>query len=188
MTKILGICASPRKNGNSEIILDKLLSGARSRGASTKKILLGQLKFSPCLECPRIKKDGTCLVRDGMNSVYKGIREADAVVLASPIFFGSVSAQAKMMIDRFQCLWQAKYVFKTVRQPLEKKKGVFLCVSASGRRDFFENAKAVVRNFFAVAGIAYSGEVFCGGVENKGDILKKKSCLSKAKKMGERIS
>jgi len=186
--KILGICGSPRRGGNTELLLDRALSGARGSGARVKKIVLSELRFSPCLECARIKKDGTCRIKDGLTVLYRELDAADAVILASPIFFGSVSAQTKMMIDRFQCRWKAKYVFKTVKQPRNGKKGVFLCVSGTHRKDFFENAKAIVRNFFATADIAYTGDVFCGGVEDKGDIVKKRDCLNKAEKIGVKIS
>ena len=99
---ILGINGSPRIGGNTDILLDKALEGAKDKGAVIEKIILNTFKFSPCQECENIKDDGTCIVEDDMQIIYKKIEEADAVILASPIFFGSLSAQTKMMIDRFQ--------------------------------------------------------------------------------------
>ena len=109
---ILGINGSPRIGGNTDILLDKVLEGAKAKGAKTEKVILNTLKFSPCQECENIRDDGTCIIEDDMQPLYKKIEEAEAVILASPIFFGSLSAQTKMMIDRFQCLWRAKYLFK----------------------------------------------------------------------------
>jgi multimeric flavodoxin WrbA len=97
-----------KRGGNTDILLDKVLEGARNRGANTEKVILNTLKFSPCQECEKVREDGTCRIKDDMQPLYEKIKKADALILASPIFFGSLSAQTKMMIDRFQCLWLAK--------------------------------------------------------------------------------
>jgi multimeric flavodoxin WrbA len=136
---VLGISGSPREGGNTDTLLEQALSGAKSKGASVEKIVLNNLNFSPCQECNNVREDGVCTVKDDMQTVYAKIESAGAIILASPIFFGSLSAQTKMMIDRFQCLWLSEYVFKT--RAIEKNKnGAFICVEASTRKDFFENA------------------------------------------------
>ncbi|MFA5388187.1 MAG: flavodoxin family protein [Candidatus Omnitrophota bacterium] len=185
--KILGINGSPRPAGNTEILLDKLLEGARSKGADTEKIILNSLEFVPCQECEEMPDDGSCLINDDMGAVYKKIKEADAIVFASPIFFGSISAQSKMMIDRFQCAWRAKYVLKK-DAGYKKIPGVFISVEGSGRKDFFENARAVVRNFFAVINAAYKYELFCPGADKKGGIAKYPACLEEAFNIGAKIA
>jgi len=186
--KVLGICGSPREGGNTDVLLDKALEGAREGGTETGKIVLNELRFSPCQECENMPGDGSCIVNDDMQLVYKEIEKADVLILASPIFFGSVSAQTKMMIDRFQCLWRAKYIMKSVEIPTEKKKGAFLCVSAGTREDFFDNARSIVKNFFATVGHGYNEEVLCPGVEKKGDILKKTDFLHKAFETGKKLA
>ena len=125
--KVLGINGSPRIGGNTDILLDKVLEGAESRGAQTEKVILNRLKFSPCQECENMRDDGTCLVEDDMQPLYKKIGEADAIVLASPIFFGSLSAQTKMMVDRFQCLWRAKYILKKIAPEKKKSRCFYFC-------------------------------------------------------------
>ena len=110
--KVLGINGSPRIGGNTDILLDKVLEGARSKGADTEKIILNKLKYSGCQECEAVKDDGSCIVQDDMQGVYKKIKATDVFILASPIFFGSLSAQTKMMVDRFQCAWRVKYILK----------------------------------------------------------------------------
>lgn len=185
--KILGINGSPRKGGNTDILLDKILEGARQKGADTEKIVLNDLRFSPCQECEDMKDDGSCIVDDDMQGLYEKIRTADALVLASPIFFGSVSAQTKMMIDRFQCLWRAKYILnKDIG--FKRIKGVFVSVEGSKRPDFFENAKSIVRNLFATINADYAEELLCPGIDDKAVILKHKDCLDKAFELGKRIT
>ena len=185
--KILGISGSPRRGGNTETLLDKALEAAESKGAEVKKIILNELKFSPCQECEDIRKDGTCPVEDDMRLVYPQVREADGIIIASPIFFGSVSAQTKMFIDRFQCLWVAKNIFKSV-EPGKKKAGAFICVEASTRKDFFENAKSIVKNFFVTIDTVYAGEFLCSGVDSKGAVKNKPECFDAVFRLGEAVS
>lgn len=183
---VLGISGSPRIGGNTDILLDKALEGAEKSGARTEKIILNELKFVPCQECEDMRDDGTCSIEDDMQIVYKKIREMDALILASPVFFGSLSAQTKMMIDRFQCLWRAKYILKI--DIFEKRRpGAFISVEGTKRKDFFANAKSIVRNFFATVNVDYKQELFCPGVDAKAGILKHPGMLKKASQLGEKI-
>ena len=196
---ILGINGSPRIGGNTDILLDRVLEGARKAGAGAEKITLSNLAFSPCLECEvpegyevpgkceELKDNGCCILEDDMRLIYKKIKDSDALVVASPIFFGSISAQTKMMIDRFQCTWRAKYILKKDLFR-KRKKGAFISVSASDRKDFFDNAKMVIRNFFATVNVEYKEELFCPGVEKKGYISKHGDFLKKAYKLGLKIA
>jgi multimeric flavodoxin WrbA len=185
--KVLGINGSPRRGGNTDILLDKVLDGAKSKGAETEKVILNKLKFSPCQECENMRDDGTCIIEDGLQPLYNKIEEADAIVLASPIFFGSLSAQTKMMVDRFQCLWRAKYILKKIA-PGKKRAGAFISVEASIRKDFFNNAASIVKNLFATIDVEYREELFCQGIDEKGKILKRPDILKKAFELGARIA
>ncbi|HDZ76498.1 MAG TPA: flavodoxin family protein [Candidatus Omnitrophica bacterium] len=181
---VLGINGSPREGGNCDLLLDRALDGARSKGARIEKIVLNRLKFVACQECANMPDDGSCIVDDDMQKVFEKIKMADAVILASPIFFGSLSAQTKMMIDRFQCLWRAKYILKNKGIEYKKKKGIFVCVEASNRDDFFQNARSIVKNLFATINTDYSSELFCSGVDNKASINTHPDWLSRAYELG----
>lgn len=184
--KVLGILGSPRIGGNTDILLDKVLEGAGKSGAETEKICLNQLKFTFCQECEGLKDNTTCIFNDDMQIVYEKIKECDFLVIASPVFFGSLSAQTKAMIDRFQCAWRAKYILKK-DIGFKAIKGVFISVEGSQRRDFFKNASSIVKNFFATINVKYTSELFCSGVDEKGDILKKPDCLKKAVLLGQSL-
>lgn len=183
---VLGINGGPRIGGNADRLIEKVLEGAESKGATTEKIRINDLKIAPCQECEKINNDGTCAVLDDFQEVFKKIMKADVVVLASPIFFGSLSAQTKSLIDRFQCYWYYKNILKKDSRR-QKRRGFFIAVEASEREDFFDNAKAIVKNFFAVIDAKYSGEVLCKGVESKGDVLRKEECIKSAFSLGEKI-
>ncbi|MFC1508066.1 flavodoxin family protein [Candidatus Omnitrophota bacterium] len=184
--KILGISGSPRPGGNTDILLDKALEGAKSKGVEIEKIILDDLKFSPCKECENAKDDGSCLLKDDMQEVYRKIKAADAIIFASPIFFGSLSAQAKMMIDRFQCPWRAKYILKK-DIGYKKIKGAFISVESSNRKDFFENARSIVKNLFVTINAEYKEELFCPEVDKKADVLNRPDYLEKAAQLGAKL-
>jgi len=187
--KVLGICGSPRKQGNTDILLERALEGAASAGADTGKIVLDELDISPCgeEEYYKVNDEGFSVVDDDIHKVFRGIMAADALVLASPVFFGSLSAQTKTMIDRFQCVWLAKEILhKDVF--VKRIKGSFICVEATDREDFFENSKSIVRHFFATANIAYAEDLLCGGVDAKGKVLDRPECLEKAFDMGRNLA
>ena len=184
--KVLGINGSPRKGGNTDILLDNALKGAQNKGAWVEKIVLNDLKFSPCQECENMPNDGFCLIEDDMQTVYKKVEEADAIILASPIFFGSLSAQTKMMIDRFQCVWRAKNILG--KQVFGKRKiGAFISVQGSKRKDFFNNARSIVKNFFVTINADYKEDLFCFGIDEKDAILKHPELLKTAFNIGERL-
>ena len=183
---LLGINGSPRIGGNSDILLDKALLGAKDNGVRTEKIILNSLKMSACQECAEVRDDGTCKVEDDFQSLYNKIMKADAIILASPIFFGSLSAQTKIMIDRFQCYWRYKYIIrKSKTEDREQGRGALILVEASQKENFFDNARSIGRNFFTTINVDYKQELFCTGLENKGEVLKHANLLDKAFELGK---
>ena len=183
---VLGINGSPRIGGNTDILLDKALEGAKSKGAKTEKVILNNLKMSTCQECEKVRDDGTCIVEDDFQALYEKVKKADALILASPIFFGSLSAQTKIMIDRFQCYWRYKYILKKATSQ-KTKPGAFISVEGSKREDFFNNAKSIVKNFFATIDINYKRELFCPGIDDRGAITRHPDFLQKAFELGGKL-
>ncbi|MDD5556635.1 MAG: flavodoxin family protein [bacterium] len=184
---ILGISGSPRAGGNTDLLLEEALRGARAAGARAEKIVANALRIAPCQECDRTRSDGTCRIRDDMREVYAKVAAADAIVVATPVFFGSVSAQLKILVDRFQCAWIARH--RRGREPYDRERAcAFICVAASERRDFFENARAVVRHFCATVRARCVEELFCGGLEAKGAVRGRPEALRRAREIGRRLA
>jgi multimeric flavodoxin WrbA len=189
MNKIIGINGSPRKDGNTDILLTEALRGAREAGADTSAIILNDLNIVPCQEEEYTKVDvaGLSVIKDDMHLIFDKIKSAEAIILASPIFFGSLSAQSKMMIDRFQCVWvsnnlMGKKIFSRQRT------GALILVQASYKKEFFENAKFITRQFFHNINVIYKKELFCSGFDSKGKILRSLSLLNKAFELGKHIA
>ncbi|MCD6567343.1 MAG: flavodoxin family protein [Dehalococcoidia bacterium] len=106
MKKVLGIGGSPRKGGNSDILLKRLLKGARDESVAAREIQLRDYQFQACIGCERCRKDKRCIgLQDGMQLIYPEIREASGLVLVSPIYNYNMTALMKSFIDRLYCFY-----------------------------------------------------------------------------------
>jgi multimeric flavodoxin WrbA len=184
--KVLGIFGSPRRQGNSDILMKAFLQGASETGTVVEEIFLRELKISPCLEIYHCFKDGTCPIKDEMRDLYDKLIEADVVALASPVFFYSVSAQAKAMIDRTQALWARRYVLNK-DFPGGNRQGVLLCTGATKGRLLFVGSRLVAKYFFDAINVRYAAEVLVRGVDEKGVITEKPEVLEQARDLGRKL-
>ena len=147
--QVLGIYGSPRRGGNTELLLKELLRGCKDAGAETEEVFLRDLKISPCLEIYACKKDGQCPIPDDMQSIYPKLVEVDVLALASPIFFYAVSAHTKAFIDRCQAMWARKYLLKQPISPGKpRRRGVFLSVGGSKGSKIFDGPLTDHQVFF----------------------------------------
>ena len=186
--KVLGIAGSPRRGGNTDLLLAEVMRGAASKGAKVKTIILSDLEISPCLHCDACLKTGRCKIKDDMQMVYDELEQADRIVLASPVQFMGVTAQAKTMIDRCQALWARKYVLKI--PPLgdqRQRKGLFISVGARKVANLFEPSLATVKSLFMVLDIDYAGELVFPGVDEKGAITNNPDALRQAFLAGQKL-
>lgn len=98
--KVIGIVCSPRKEGNTEILVKEALASAQEEGAQTELISVIGKNIAPCDGCSSCFKTGVCHIKDDMQDIYRQLETAEAVIIGSPVYFGSVSAQAKAVMDR----------------------------------------------------------------------------------------
>jgi multimeric flavodoxin WrbA len=187
--KVLAIAGSPRRQGNTDLLLVELLKGAVSKGAEVETIVLQNLKFSTCVHCDSCLKEGKCRIQDDMQKIYDKLAEADVIVLASPVQFAGITAPLKAMIDRCQCLWARKYVLKIPPlSPVKKRKGFFLSVSGTRLKNMFEPSVTIAKTWFHVISVDYAGELLIGGVDEKGAILKHPEALQQAFQWGQKLA
>jgi len=186
---VLGIAGSPRRGGNSALLLGEGMRGAASSGAEVKTIVLNDLNIAPCQHCDGCLKTGRCKVEDDMQMVYSELKQADRLVLASPLYFMGVTAQMKAMIDRCQALWVRKYLLKLA--PLGskpgQKKGIFISVSGTKLANPFEPAVATIKSLFRVLDIIYAGELVFAGVNEKGAIARHHDALRQGFLAGQKL-
>jgi multimeric flavodoxin WrbA len=176
---------SPRIKGNTELLLDQALKGARSQQAETEKIIVDKLKINPCREYYGCLRDGNCVIKDDMDDIYPRLLSADALIVASPIFFYAVSAQLKALIDRCQAIWARKYVLKNLDIPL--RKGAFIAVGATKGEKLFEGPVLTVKYFFKAINVEYTEELLIRGVDKRGEIQEHPAALADALELGKRL-
>ncbi|MDP3791362.1 MAG: flavodoxin family protein [Candidatus Omnitrophota bacterium] len=185
---VLGISGSPKKKGFTNLLLDEALDGARAAGAQTDKIILNDLSFKPCQECWGCKDTGVCVHNDDMKMVYQKIKDADHIIIASPIYFSTITAQLKMMIDRCNSLWMARRKEGGNIPSKTGRNGAFICVAGEDKKEYLKNAKSVLKALFATIGIVYSKELFVGGIDKMTESSpKRKDALLKSYELGASI-
>jgi len=183
---ILGIMGSPRIKGNTDILLDRALEGAQSRGAEVDKIIVDKLKISPCKEYYGCLNDGKCVIRDDMDGIYPRLLQADRLIVASPMFFYGITSQLKALIDRCQATWARKYILKQKLSDKERK-GAFIGVGATRGDKLFEGSIYVIKYFFKAIDIEYADELLVRGVDKKGEIELHPDVLQDAFGLGVRL-
>jgi multimeric flavodoxin WrbA len=187
--KVLGIMGGPCTNGNTAILLDAVLEGAREAGAEVERIDIGDLRIDPCDGCRKCDGTGTCArTGDDMRVIYKKIREVDALVVASPIFFMGVTAQLKALIDRCQCFWIERYVLN--RKPYEGRrhpKGLFVSTAGSPKPDVFDPAIHCVKAFFIALDYTYAGEILLSHTDAEDIAEKRKPLVQRAREAGKKL-
>jgi multimeric flavodoxin WrbA len=185
--KVLGIMGSPRRQSNTEILLDKALEGAREAGAEVEKVLVSKLKISPCLEIYACLKDGNCAIKDDMRLLYDKLLEADHIIFASPIFFYGITSQAKAVIDRCQALWVRRRVLGIGKEDKRERMGVFISVGATRGKKLFDGAVLTLKYFFDAIGVKYSGDLLIRGIDKKGQIREHPEALQDAFRLGQEL-
>jgi multimeric flavodoxin WrbA len=189
MTKIVAVYGSPRRKGNTSLLLKKAVQGAREAGAEVEEIVLRDLEISPCLEIYGCKETGRCVIEDDFHRVLDQMQSCQGLILASPIFFYAVSAQTKMLIDRCQSMWVKKYWIDKVpygaRKP--KRKGLFISVGATKGKKLFDGALLTIRYFFDVLDTELWKALLHRSLDFEGDVLKHPEYLEEAYEEGKNL-
>jgi len=188
--KVCGIVGSPKKNGNVDLLVSQVLKGAMSRGAKTQKIYLNDLNIRPCQSCGVDPHPKYCLFDDDMKLIYDALESYDAIVLGSPVYFDTVSAQTKLMIDRSNCLLpyvkhpNGTYGFE--RRIGKRKKGVFITVAGTDQE--FSTILTTVKGFFNWANIELFEKILYAHEDNEvGSVRKDEERMARAFEIGARI-
>jgi len=188
MTKIIAVYGSPRRKGNTSLLLKKAVQGARE-GAEVEEVVLRDLQISPCLEIYGCKEKGRCVIQDDFQGVLDRFEASQGIMLASPIFFYAVSAHTKMLIERCQSLWVKKYWIEKIPygEGKPKRKGLFISVGATKGKKLFDGALLTVKYFFDVLDTELWKALLNRGLDFEGDVLKHPEYLEEAYIAGKEI-
>ncbi len=188
---VLGIYGSPRKGGNTDVLLDKALEGARDAGADIERVYCRRLKFGGCLECGGCDDTGQCVVEDDMQEVYPLLQGAKAVILSAPIFFYSVPAQAKALIDRSQACWAKRLLEKGPakgKRTYDHGKGFLIAVGATRGQNLFQGTELTAKYFFDALDMEYADSLLLRGIEAKGELDQRIDLLQQAYELGQKAA
>lgn len=194
---VLGIYGSPRPGGNSDLLLNTVLEGARAGGARVDTVYVRDLKFAGCRECGGCDRDGKCVVRDDMQEIYPLLKKAQTIFLASPVFFYGFPAGLKALIDRAQAFWaqgqrskvkDQSHVIKTKLPAPSSKAGYLLAVGATRGKNLFSGMELTARYFFDTLDLSYRGGLLIREAEGKGTIENRPGLVEQARDLGRKAA
>jgi multimeric flavodoxin WrbA len=175
--KVLGIVCSPRKGGNTEILVGEALAGAKESGAEVELLRVHDMNIAACDGCLTCHQSGECRIKDDMQKVYEKMLAADGIILGSPVYFWSVSGQAKTLMDR-------TYALRYPYHKLNNKVGG--AIVATGRRGSV-NALSVINNFFLGHDMLVTGLGISGYGTKKGEVRRDRRAMQGARSLGKQV-
>lgn len=187
--KVIAFMGSPRIDGNTELLLNETIRAVKEHGHEVKTFKLNYLRIKPCQDCGGCDKTGVCIIDDDMSEIYRQLREADRIILASPIFFFGLSAQAKTMVDRCQSFWCEKYLLKKViPEGSYGRKGLLMLVGGMEKNIGVECGDAAAKAFFRTISVPTHDVLSFLGVDAKGAISDHPTAMADAYEAGKRLS
>ncbi len=186
--KVLGILGSPRIGGNSNILLDEALAGAREAGAEVEKIFLCRKKISGCLNCEKCNETGICAIKDDMLEIHKKILEADAVIHSVPVYFWAMTSQMKAYLDRWCAFFDGQWAMHKAYRPKLKGKKIGL-ITLCGDPNV-STADPIIHSFKTTcefAGLNWIG-VVQASAGAKGEIAKNEGAKKQAFELGKKAA
>jgi multimeric flavodoxin WrbA/protein-tyrosine-phosphatase len=170
---VLGFQGSPRRKGNTSFLLNTFMQAAEKRGAQTQIIEVTRKNIIPCKELVVCEKKGYCPIDDDIKTdIYPLIRQAEVVVLATPIFFFNMTAQLKAVVDRCQLFWARKYRFNLTDPAKMTKRGFLLSVGASKGKNLFEGLQLSAKYFFDAIDAHFAGSLTYREIEEPKDMAR----------------
>jgi multimeric flavodoxin WrbA len=185
---VYAISASPRRGGNTEILLETVTERLDEAGFEVVVEEVGRRPVNPCLGCNRCGVTGECVQDDRMQSIYPRLAGAEAVILAAPVFSMHLCAQAKALIDRCQRFWSLKYVLgRHVVEDEEMRSGRRgLYIGACGRDapSTFDSLRPTLAYFYHVLEVPEWRTLQFAGVDEAGAVRQRAGALEEAAESG----
>ncbi len=181
MLNVVSILGSPNNNGNTAKLLKFIHQQLKNNNdISLDYFKVNQLNITACSACEYCNKNQGCIIDDDMGQLYQAFNQADLIFIGSPLYFNSVSAQLKTIIDRCQAAWANKLVLETpLIKPAKKRKGYFISTSGQpANKNRFKYTAGTIELFFKAIATEYQDNFFVGNtdqkeVQNQKDLLKK---------------
>ena len=179
MKRVLGVIGSPRKKGNTHILVEKILEGAKDKGAAVNSLFLKDLNINECDGCHTCWKGKECSKKDDMNNIYLKIIESDIIIFGTPVYWYGPTALMKAFIDRF--------VYFNSPDNREKIINKSVIVVVPYEEESYETARPLINMFeksFDYLQLRLVRKIIVPGVGTKGEVLNKHKYLEEAYKCG----
>ncbi len=183
MSQILAVVGSPRKNGNTHLLVSAILEGAAREGVSGEVVLLGELTIAECSGCHACWQGKPCSKRDDMNDLFPKIAESDAIVFGTPVYWYGPTALMKGFLDRF-----VYFNCPANRPQVRGKLAVVACPFEESDPRTAELLLGMFDRSFEYLRMKPAGRITVPGVGEKGDVLKLPEVMDEARKLGERLA
>jgi len=166
--KVVGIVGSPRRGGNTEILTQIALEEIKKEGIETELISLAEKRIAPCDGCRSCIETGKCHFKDDFDSVFAKMKEADGIILATPVYYGAATPQIVSLISRF---------YSTENKPLKRKVGGPIVIARRAGHNF---TLAQLMFFFMISEMIVPGSSYWNIAfgRQKGDVLKDKEGIT----------
>ncbi|SDP32941.1 flavodoxin family protein [Desulforhopalus singaporensis] len=185
--KMLMVLGSPRKDGNGEVIARIMAEVLEKGGWTVDYVRLNSLKLRPCQGCGGCDKTGVCVVKDDMGPIYEKVDEADRVMMVSPVYFYSLSAQCKIFGDRMQARWARRYLLKERFRQNDQRKGYLLSTAATRGKKIFDCSILTARYIFDAMDLEYGGEFLVKGVDERKAVMQSPEEMERARQFAADI-
>jgi len=179
--KVIAIVGSPRKNGNTELLTAHTLKAIAEEGLDTELIRLADLEIKPCNACMLCQKEEKCSIEDDLFPIYLKMKEADGIILASPVYYGSASSLIKALMER------AGYLSRWNGEPFQGKVGGPLVVARRAGKNF---TFAQLTLWFQILGFFIPGSTYWNVAvgREKGEVLRDEEGLKAAWNFGKNMA
>lgn len=173
---VFGIVGSPRQGGNTDILVDQVLTGAEEAGASIEKVILNKLTINPCQACNSCYKTGKCMHDDDMEELLEKMLDSDLWVLSTPVYWWGPTAQFKAFLDRWYCPKHEKF----------KGKHVILVISLGGSSIYAQHTLGILTEVCNYLGIELDETILATGMNDKGIVRENVKLIKKAHNAGQK--
>jgi NAD(P)H-dependent FMN reductase len=181
--RVIGILGSPLPEGNTARLMDRALKGAEDAGCTVEKIVVTNICFEACQEMMFCKDHETCIIDDDMQQMYPKLRDADSIILATPIMCMGIPGKLKSFMDRCQVFFMAKYLRKNPLVTADKRavrKALFICISGMNIPEVFVGAKLTMRAFLDIIDCQFWDELLVSDMDTIRDITTQPGLLNTA--------
>ena len=178
--QVIGIVGSPRRNGNTELIVDSIIEAAEEVGAVSQKIILNDLKISPCRACNSCTKTGSCIHKDDMDGLLEQMFASDVWILGTPVYWWGPTAQFKAFLDRW---------YSVNDRSLFRGKEIILVIPSGGAGEYYYGlTKDMLERIIPYLGMIHVRTILAPGIGKKGVVKEHPEILDSARQTGRDVA